>query len=158
MFSKRARTNEIEEIDIKREFRNLESNFVIEHSNLAKGIGPIHKLNLIPGKTAFTLQILANGGFAVLKDINFEDGFEHIFHISIESPEVSNMKVFYRTSSKSKFGMIPPKRIKLKAGLNDVYFKIRENNLLGTMRIDPGSEIGEYVVTDLEIRSRKLVR
>jgi alginate O-acetyltransferase complex protein AlgJ len=157
MFSKRPRTSEIEEISLQRDFGKLEPNFVIDPSNLKRSIGAVHKLSLSSGETTFNFKVLSLGGFAVLKDINFGDSFEHIFHIKIESPKVSNMKVFFRTSSEPKFGMIPPKTVKLKVGLNDVYFKIYGESLLSTVRIDPGSEVGDYIVRDLEIRSGKIV-
>ncbi|MEQ1637406.1 MAG: hypothetical protein ABL903_11995 [Methylococcales bacterium] len=78
----------------------------------------------------------------------------YLMKISIESPEITEMQVFYsQQPAAQKFTEQNSSRRLLSKGINTLIFPFAIENFGGEIRVDPGNVRGRYIINSLEIRA-----
>jgi hypothetical protein len=75
-----------------------------------------------------------------------------IAHVSLHSPARSVLQLFFKSAPGQEFSEKRSVKMRLVKGDNELYFKIPSRTLCDEIRLDPGTEIGTYVLKRFELR------
>ena len=84
--------------------------------------------------------------FKSSSDISF------IMKIDITSPANTVLQLFYTTGSEPAYTEKQSIRTDLIYGHNEVFIKLPAKDYSGSMRLDPGTTSGDYILHSIEIR------
>ena len=142
--------------------RNLEYEFhqskqtclLIESKSMFKKIKPMHEIAIHTAPEGVMLRSSGNDPYILLPEISC-GGFHHsvVLKVEMRSPVKTTLQLFYRTSTQDQFNEEQSMKKCIRQGDNIVYFQLPINEMEGSIRMDPGTAPGEYVLYSLEART-----
>jgi len=122
----------------------------------ANGFEGIHgPANVTVSRTADGLRIHALDGdpqilLPILEGVT--PGSKLTVHVQLVSPDPTTFQVFYGTSAANEFNEAHSVKKPIQKGDNDVVVEFTEPDFNGNIRLDPGTQAGDYILKLVEIR------
>lgn len=98
------------------------------------------------------LVVKATGDNPVIILPAFAAGQRFIIEAVIESENATSAQLYYLTPGQTKFSEDQSQLVDIKAGLNVVYFRIDDPNVIDPLRFDPASKPGTYTIERMTAR------
>ena len=143
-------------------FRNLEHEFhqskqsclLLDSKNMFKKLKPMHEIAIHTSPEGVMLRSSGNDPYILLPEISC-GGFHHsvVLKVEMRSPVETTMQIFYQTAKKKQFCEEQSIKKEISRGDNVVYFWLPIDVIEGSIRMDPGTAPGEYVLYSLEART-----
>ncbi len=76
-----------------------------------------------------------------------------VVRLEITAPAATELRLFYLAEGETSF-LHNSQRLALKAGRNTVLLELRDDDIRGPLRLDPGMRAGRYRIRGLELRGR----
>jgi hypothetical protein len=86
-----------------------------------------------------------------LPPVMFSNGF-HVVRLEITSPSEDELQLFYQTERSPGYAENRSVKALLYKGRNEVYLLLDALGVSGTLRLDPGTGPGEFILHELEVR------
>jgi hypothetical protein len=114
---------------------------------------PLHQVNLDVRKSKVFVNSTGNDPNFLLPEINFTAGSNLLLSFDFTSPEDSMFQIFYQTEKRPFFNEEDSYRVKTKKGRNKISIPVLEKQIIGKIRVDPGSFPGEYIFKSIEVNA-----
>jgi hypothetical protein len=75
-------------------------------------------------------------------------------HISLTSPQETEMQFYYTTEEQQGFSSAFSRVLHIQKGINELFFRIPRPGFAGQIRLDPGKVAGEYILHELIIKNK----
>lgn len=100
-----------------------------------------------------SLQALGKDSFIELPAFSCRASSSIVLRIKMWSPVETEAQVYYSSEVKGRFLERHSQIKKVTSGFNELYFMFPSNNMIGSIRFDPGKLAAEYVLYSFEARS-----
>ncbi len=121
----------------------------------ARGFGsrlvPLHHVAITEGPDGVELNASGDDPFLLLPEIEIPPGHRISLKMVLESPAETELRVYFTTPTSPDYTEELKARETIHRGLNNLVIDIFHPELVGPLRLDPGTKPGSYVLVSLEV-------
>ncbi|MCX5871542.1 MAG: hypothetical protein NTY00_13150 [Deltaproteobacteria bacterium] len=81
---------------------------------------------------------------------------ETVVHISLTSPQDTEMQFYYTTEERREFSSVFSRILHIQKGDNELFFRVPRPGIVGKIRLDPGTVPGQYILHELIIKKTEV--
>ncbi len=121
----------------------------------ARGFGsslrPLHQVAITEGPYGVELNASGDDPFLLLPEVEIPPGHRVSLRMVLESPAETELLVYFTTPTSPNYTEELKARETIHRGLNNLVIDIFHPELVGPLRLDPGTKPGRYVLVSLEV-------
>lgn len=126
--------------------------FSLSGPDLVGVLVPVHQVEIHPfGQTGVAIIALGDDPVLLLPLIEFPKGHRIEIEIDLESPLITELKVYFTTRSTPEYSEELRVRAPLEKGRNNLRLAIVHPGVEGSLRLDPGTATGRFVIYELKV-------
>ncbi|MDD2564681.1 MAG: macrocin O-methyltransferase [Salinivirgaceae bacterium] len=95
----------------------------------------------------------SNDPMIILPELKLAEKERYCLSVELTVDKTTKLQVFFKTKSDNKYSEHNSQKHWIEKGRNRLIFEVREDEIIGSVRLDPGDFIGSYILHNLEIRS-----
>ncbi|MBF0225183.1 MAG: hypothetical protein HQK76_06980 [Desulfobacterales bacterium] len=97
------------------------------------------------------VDAIGNDPGFMLPVMNYQENKFLLIKITIDSPEPTNLQIFYKTKKNKNYCKENCAIELIKKGENNLYIFIEDIDIWDKIRIDPGDALGQYIISLIEV-------
>lgn len=148
-----AQDQEIEKELVQEEFARIEDTCLHLDADRAQSeIVDSHDLSVTRKSDGLLLDASGVDPYLVFSSGKCLRSGEMVVHISLTSPQETEMQFYYTTAEQQGFSSEFSRILHIQKGDNELFFRIPRPGIAGKIRLDPGKVTGQYVLHELIIK------
>jgi len=152
-----AQDQEMEKDLLQEEFKRTEGSCLhLDADSAQLAILDSHDLSVIKNSDGLLLNASGADPYLVYSCGKCVRNGESIVHISLTSPQDTEMQFYYTTEERQEFSSAFSKILHIQKGDNELFFRIPRPGIVGKIRLDPGTVPGQYILHELIIKKTKV--
>jgi len=152
-----AQDQEMEKDLLQEEFKRTEGSCLhLDADSAQSAILDSHDLSVIKNSDGLLLNASGADPYLVYSCGKCVRNGESIVHISLTSPQDTEMQFYYTTEERQEFSSAFSKILHIQKGDNELFFRLPRPGIVGKIRLDPGKVPGQYILHELIIKKTKV--
>ncbi len=140
--------------------RNLKWHFdssdkILMSLSASKEVTPSNHIVMSFNNNLLTLAVFGEDPQLLFPKLEVGNFSSSILKVVLSSPVETTAQLFYKTKDASYFNEKTSIKKRIKKGINELYFFLPTDEVIGQIRFDPGNVPGIYKISDCQIRGIK---